>query len=98
MFDVGHIFISELFMCPEDGTLCLVTLKSGTNPWVTVGSTQTTKTQIGEVRKSSEEKDIFSRRKGNGDWKSFFFSYLLDGDDYVSSSLTSFIQLIIHHS
>lgn len=74
MFDVGHIFISELFMWPEDETLCLVTFKPGTNPWVTVGSIPNTKTQMGEVRRSSsEEKDIFSRRKGNGDRKSFFF-------------------------
>lgn len=97
MFDVGRVFISDLFMWPEDGTFCLVTFKSGTNPWVTVGSTQNTKAQMGEVRKSSEEKEIFPRRKRNGDWKSFFFSYLLDGDDCVSSSLSSFLQLIIHH-
>lgn len=77
-------------MWPEDGTLCLVTFKPGTNPWVTVGSTPNTKTQMGEVRRSfSEEKDIFSRRKGNGDWNSFFFSYLFDGDDYVLPVLFS---------
>ena len=75
MFDVGHIFISELFMCPEDGTLCLVTLKSGTNPWVTVGSTQTTTNPDGGSEKVLRGEGHFS----------------LEGRGMVTGSLSFFL-------